>query len=287
MAADTEHARLLKVVLFSGGRGSGALARQLAANPAIALTVAINGYDDGLSTGEVRRFLGDALGPSDFRKNASRLARIRQSCPEPLAALVEVRLPVGCDAPSAHRLFDVVAGRPASVEGESGEEVRRLADALEPSARQALAMRLDRFTHEESDTGRRFDFSDCSLGNLVFAGAFLLRGRRFNDAVDDYCALLGLPARPRRERDRRHQRVSRRGRSRPASARLARRRSSTRSGATASARSSSSTASSSRPSGRSLEALPPGSLVAGAGTDGAAACGSTLGSLRESPRPTS
>ena len=35
--------------------------------------MAINGYDDGASTGEVRRFLGDALGPSDFRKNASRL----------------------------------------------------------------------------------------------------------------------------------------------------------------------------------------------------------------------
>ena len=41
----------------------------------VSLTVAINGYDDGASTGEVRRFLGERLGPSDFRKNASRLAR--------------------------------------------------------------------------------------------------------------------------------------------------------------------------------------------------------------------
>jgi hypothetical protein len=32
------------------------------------------------------------------------------------------------------------------------------------------------------------------VGNLVFAGAFLLRGRDFNAAVDDYCALVGLPA---------------------------------------------------------------------------------------------
>ena len=39
--------------------------------PDVALTIAINGYDDGASTGEVRRFLGDSLGPSDFRKNAS------------------------------------------------------------------------------------------------------------------------------------------------------------------------------------------------------------------------
>ena len=27
----------------------------------------------------------------------------------------------------------------------------------------------------------------------MFAGCYLFRGRRFNDAVDDYCALLGLP----------------------------------------------------------------------------------------------
>ncbi len=40
---------------------------------------------------------------------------------------------------------------------------------------------------------RAFNFDDCSVGNLVFAGSFLLRGRRFNDAVDDYAALVGLP----------------------------------------------------------------------------------------------
>ena len=46
----------------------------------------------------------------------------------------------------------------------------------------------------ELESGRAFEFSDCAIGNLVFAGCYLLRGRRFNDAVDDYCALLGLPA---------------------------------------------------------------------------------------------
>ena len=64
----------LRVILFSGGRGSGALTTALVRMPGVDVTLAINGYDDGASTGEVRRFLGDALGPSDFRKNASRLA---------------------------------------------------------------------------------------------------------------------------------------------------------------------------------------------------------------------
>ena len=72
LTSSTERAHGLRVVLFSGGRGSGALTSALVATPGVKLTIAINGYDDGASTGEVRRFLGDALGPSDFRKNASR-----------------------------------------------------------------------------------------------------------------------------------------------------------------------------------------------------------------------
>ena len=74
LTSSSQRARGLRVVLFSGGRGSGALTSALVATPGVNLTIAINGYDDGASTGEVRRFLGDALGPSDFRKNASRVA---------------------------------------------------------------------------------------------------------------------------------------------------------------------------------------------------------------------
>ena len=65
--------RLLKVVLFSGGRGSGVLTRQLLGSPSIALTIAINGYDDGASTGEVRRLLGDGW---SARKTGPRMKQI-------------------------------------------------------------------------------------------------------------------------------------------------------------------------------------------------------------------
>src|SRR5258707_3529993 len=85
----------VRVVLFSGGRGSGVLSKQLVNDPRIRLTLAINGYDDGASTGEVRRFLGDSLGPSDFRKNASRLALELASCPPSLVEMLDARLPDG------------------------------------------------------------------------------------------------------------------------------------------------------------------------------------------------
>ncbi len=186
-------AQALRVVLFSGGRGSAALSTELVRRPDVSLTIAINGYDDGLSTGEVRRFLGDALGPSDFRKNASRIARALATCPPALIDALDLRLPVGTGPVEALAAFDVVAGRTAAPGGEWGAKLCRLAAALPADLRQRVAERLDWFRDELRASGRPFEFSDCSLGNLVFAGSFLGRRRRFNEAIDDYCALVGLP----------------------------------------------------------------------------------------------
>ena len=181
---DRDNREGLRVVLFSGGRGSGALAELLGADDRISLTVAINGYDDGASTGEVRRFLGDALGPSDFRKNASRFARLRGSCPQALIDLLDRRLPAEATVAD----LEALAGQ---LEHGSGPQ----ADLGElGSARAQVARRLRAFlTAYHQPPARPFDFRDASVGNFVFAGGFLSHDRAFNAAVDDYCALLGLP----------------------------------------------------------------------------------------------
>ena len=161
----------VRVVLFSGGRGSGVLSKQLLKDPHIQLTLAINGYDDGASTGEVRRFLGDSLGPSDFRKNASRLALELGTCPPSLVEMLDGRLPDGLSRPEAlATVRQRVAGSPA------------------------VADRVEAFIAELESTSQTFNFNDCSVGNLVFAGSFLRSGRQFNQAVDDYCSLVGLAA---------------------------------------------------------------------------------------------
>jgi 2-phospho-L-lactate transferase/gluconeogenesis factor (CofD/UPF0052 family) len=159
--------RTLSVVVFSGGRGSSVLSKELITHSGIALTLAINGYDDGMSTGEVRRFLGDALGPSDFRKNASHLAKALHSCPDDVIALLDRRLPMGCTREQAIATFHGIGG--------------------------PIGERLARFERELVSSERAFDFSDCAIGNVVFAGGYLALDRRFNAAVDDYCGLLGLP----------------------------------------------------------------------------------------------
>lgn len=165
-----ERAATLNVVLFSGGRGSGALTRQLVTRPGVSLTIAINGYDDGASTGEIRRFLGDSLGPSDFRKNASRLAaELRTAHPDTID-LLDARLP---DQVSA------------------AEAVERLTTASSRDPR--VVDPVQAFLEEYRRSGAPFVFADCSVGNIVFAGMYLRAGRDFNRAVDAYCALVGLP----------------------------------------------------------------------------------------------
>jgi 2-phospho-L-lactate transferase/gluconeogenesis factor (CofD/UPF0052 family) len=172
------------VVLFSGGRGSGALTTALVRMAGVDLTLAINGYDDGASTGEVRRFLGDALGPSDFRKNASRLATALASCAPALVRLLDHRFGEDATADTVAALSsDLCVGVPADPE----------LTTIDPAARSRVAERLQAFLREHVRSGRPFRFADCAVGNLVFAGAYLLAGRRFNDAVDDYAALVGVP----------------------------------------------------------------------------------------------
>jgi 2-phospho-L-lactate transferase/gluconeogenesis factor (CofD/UPF0052 family) len=163
----------VSVVVFSGGRGSSVLSQDLISRPDVRLTLAINGYDDGLSTGEVRRFLGDSLGPSDFRKNASRLAKQLHTADPAVIELLDVRLPKGCPREEAIPFL---------------RERTRAAQYSE------IAERLEWFAAELQSSGRAFDFNDCSIGNIVFAGCYLKRQQSFNAALDDYCALLGLPA---------------------------------------------------------------------------------------------
>ena len=176
----------LRVVLFSGGRGSGALAEILATDPRVALTVAINGYDDGASTGVVRRFLGDSLGPSDFRKNASRLARLRRSSPESVLELLDRRLPASASEHDLHQLIvelDAAAGGAAAPSG-----------GLPDNTRDAIRSRLRRFERERLEGGHPITWPDASVGNFVFAGGFLSCGRDFNAAIDDYSAIVELPS---------------------------------------------------------------------------------------------
>ena len=70
------------MVLFSGGSGTQSITEAFLKHPQISLTILINAYDDGHSTGRLRRFIPGMLGPSDVRKNINRLMPQSDECHE-------------------------------------------------------------------------------------------------------------------------------------------------------------------------------------------------------------
>ncbi|MFC6084208.1 2-phospho-L-lactate transferase CofD family protein [Sphaerisporangium aureirubrum] len=183
---------LSAVTMFSGGRGGASIARRLLSIPGLGLSLVINGYDNGLSTGALRRYLPGMLGPSDFRKNC--LLHLDRGDPQQAAlmSVLEHRLPAGITPERLGDLIDEIAssgrraGRPPS-----GTPF----DALRPEAREEITRDLRLFARRLGAKPYGIDLSDCALGNLVFAGAYLRTGEDFNAAVRSCARTFGSPVR--------------------------------------------------------------------------------------------
>ena len=174
-----------RIVLFCGGRGSATIIRALLRRTDVELTLIVNAFDDGLSTGALRDFIPGMLGPSDFRKNLSYLFGNYSQAQYALKSLMEYRLPGGAEIEKLARfaggsdtaLEEPLAGWFAQLQPATLQRLRALAGALLRPCR-----------------GRDFDYRDCSLGNLVFAGAYLAHGEDFNAAAADVGDLVGSRA---------------------------------------------------------------------------------------------
>lgn len=177
----------VKVTLFCGGRGSTTIIREFLRRPNVELTLLVNAYDDGLSTGALRKLIPGMLGPSDFRKNLSQLLDPYSDQQYALRNLIELRLPTefGAAEKSSLRTF---------VETESYEKLdprfagvfKKLYPPTVARVRRYLKIFLD-FAQNSTEP---FDFRDCSVGNLIFAGAYLENGRNFNATVREMSRLV-------------------------------------------------------------------------------------------------
>ena len=184
----------VRIVLFAGGRGAGTIASALAAQSQIQLTLLANAYDDGLSTGRIRDFIPGMLGPSDIRKNFSRLIPNGSPASEALKFLLEYRLP---DATTVDQAKELLSDLVDFGNDKSDNVINRRYNQLSLSCARSLsefsALFLDYFNARSAE-GITFDFGDCSLGNLFLAGAFLKSGRDFNRAVTAFAQLHSIPA---------------------------------------------------------------------------------------------
>src|SRR5271170_6568366 len=129
---------MLNVLALNGGRGAATLIPALLARQGLHVTSVVNAYDDGKSSGEVRRLFG-MLGPSDIRKVQELM--LPEDDPDFKAnlALFRSRFPVHCPHDVA------VAEMTAFVDGHADKlrgvcfESRKVRMALRATLREFLA----------------------------------------------------------------------------------------------------------------------------------------------------
>ncbi len=177
---------LLKVVLFSGGSGTGTIAASLLRNRQVSLTVIINAYDDGHSTGRLRRFIPGMLGPSDVRKNINRMMPRSEERHTALLFLSDRRLPKGYPFDDGMRLVRSISeGATSELPDDLSAQFDRLSVKQARTFRRFFA-RFREYAELEAEISNRFDFDDCALGNILFSGCFLDEDRDFNRAISAY-----------------------------------------------------------------------------------------------------
>jgi 2-phospho-L-lactate transferase/gluconeogenesis factor (CofD/UPF0052 family) len=176
----------INVVLFSGGSGTQSITEALLRHPQISLTILINAYDDGHSTGRLRRFIPGMLGPSDVRKNINRLMPARERSQQGLKTISDHRLPAGISRDAALLIIQhMLAGLYRLLPQNLAEAFPHLEVWQWKRLSGYLKTFLD-YMHRQEQQGRYFDFSDCALGNLLFAGAYLEQECDFNQAVGEF-----------------------------------------------------------------------------------------------------
>ncbi len=186
---DPDQGRRTKInlVLFSGGSGTQSITEALLKHPQISLKILINAYDDGHSTGRLRRFIPGMLGPSDVRKNINRLMPVAERCQQALRSISDYRLPVGIPRNDALDFIeDCRSLRTGRMTGKLARDFDLLTLAQSRKMGSLLGSFVDFFDSEER-SGRTFDFTDCAIGNLLFAGCYLQEGRDFNRTIRAFC----------------------------------------------------------------------------------------------------
>jgi 2-phospho-L-lactate transferase/gluconeogenesis factor (CofD/UPF0052 family) len=169
---------MLNVVIINGGRGAGAIIPALLNQKSINLTSVVNAYDDGKSTGEIRRFFG-MLGPSDIRKVQELMLRTDDLDYAMSKQLFTYRFPENISHQEAMAILQPFAlGEQPELLGKTFYNQR-----LNNSIRACLLEFIQALKSIELMRNEKFDFSDCAIMNCIYAGAFLLFDRNIEKAT--------------------------------------------------------------------------------------------------------
>lgn len=182
-----------RICLFTGGRGTSSIVKSLVKVQNVQLTLLLNAYDDGLSTGALRELFPGMLGPSDIRKAFSTLFEASDDKSDQLLAkLFEYRIS-GLDYlgrrwdPHFHTFNDShLFGYYDFLQPYFSQLPQKIGNSLENWLDSSLESIQRKLGIEDSI---KF-LKDCALGNLFFTGAYLQASGNFNAAINEWGKLF-------------------------------------------------------------------------------------------------
>ncbi len=178
---------MLNVVILNGGRGAAALIPALLRQQSLNVTSVVNAYDDGRSTGEIRRFFG-MLGPSDIRKVQELMLPENDPDFADNLKLFQFRYPKNCNRDTFMRDMRRFSSSATSELVGTRFKSEKVIKAL----RRFVGGFLDGLLAIEKVRGEHFHCADCSIMNCIYAGAFLTFDRNIEAATRNIDRLFKL-----------------------------------------------------------------------------------------------
>ena len=167
----------IKVVVFSGGTGAASLLKGLkyfdVTGKAMKVTSIVNAYDDGKSTGQVRRVC-DVLGPSDIRKNQWHQYRNTKK-----------------DYMDINTTFDELFNKRYNLTpGNEEEEILHLIDIWDFDKKYDILFKETIKQYFALPGSKLFPYTDFNISNILYAMLFKTIG--YIDTIKIFKSLLDI-----------------------------------------------------------------------------------------------
>jgi len=169
---------MLNVTIINGGRGAAALIPVLLSYQTLNLSSVVNAYDDGKSTGEIRRFFG-MLGPSDIRKVQQLMLPSNDLDYLNNIKLFQYRFPSDYEYEKINNLIlKFIETKDFSIFDINLKNLNVI-----NTLHTFITEFYENLKIIEYINNKKFDYSDCSLMNCIYAGAFLKFSRNIETAT--------------------------------------------------------------------------------------------------------
>ena len=173
----------IKISLFSGGSGNDRFISLLKNIPDVEINIVVNGYDDGKSTGELRKFIDGMLGPSDFRKNLSHLIDLKTANGRIFKDILDYRFS------NNTKSSELISFLKLKKTNQIVQKLKIYNLTFEKflALKEYLSFFLKYYLPK-----RKLKIADISIGNILISSLFLKNGKNFNKALQDIHFFLDL-----------------------------------------------------------------------------------------------